>query len=78
LSIEVDCLLTLPDVNGNGAQDLYDLKVSGVDDLPLPGSGIQISDLNMTVWFNPLANNDFQGDTLDVTMIFTMNQDSSQ
>jgi predicted ribosomally synthesized peptide with SipW-like signal peptide len=78
LNIEVDCLSSLGDANGNSVPDFYDLKVNGLDDLPMPGSGVQISDLNMTVQFNPLANNDFQGDTLDVTMIFTLNQHSSQ
>lgn len=75
---EVDCLPLITDANGNGTKDLYDLKVGGVDNLPLRQTGVQFADLNMTLQFSPGAGNDFQGDILDLTMIFVLNQDSSQ
>jgi predicted ribosomally synthesized peptide with SipW-like signal peptide len=76
---EVDCLPRITDANGNGVKDLYDLKASGgVDDLPLVQSGTQFGRLDMIVRFDPNAGNDFQGDTLNLTVVFTLNQDASQ
>jgi predicted ribosomally synthesized peptide with SipW-like signal peptide len=74
----VDCLPLITDANGNGYKDLYDLQAGGVDDLPLMQSGVQQARLDMILQFNPLAGNDYQGDTLNLTMIFTLNQHSSQ
>ena len=78
-STEVNCLPLITDANLNGVKDLYDLKVGGgVDNLPLVQSGTQFGRLDMIVQFNPNASNDFQGDTLNLTVIFTLNQDASQ
>ena len=49
-----------------------------MDNLPLVQSGTQFGRLDMIVQFNPDASNDFQGDTLNLTVIFTLNQDASQ
>lgn len=75
---EVNCLPLIADANGNGAKDLYDLKAGGVDNLPLLSSGIQGARLDMVVKFAEDAGNEFQGDILNLTMVFTMNQDASQ
>ena len=77
-STEVNCLPLITDANGNGVKDIYDLKTGGVNNLPLLQSGTQLASLSMTVQFNPGAGNNFQGDILNLTMIFTLNQDSSQ
>ncbi|MBU3967162.1 MAG: M73 family metallopeptidase [Euryarchaeota archaeon] len=77
-STEVDVLPLISDENGNGKKDLYDLKYGGADNLPLSQVGVQRSSIDMTVQLNPDAGNNFQGDTLNLTMIFTMNQHSSQ
>ena len=74
----IDVLPLISDVNGNTVKDLYDLKYGGADDLPLSQTGTQLARLDMTVQFDPNAGNNFQGDTLDLTMIFTLNQDSIQ
>lgn len=72
-----DCLSLLTDNDGDGI-DLLELKQQGLDDLsPAPdGAG----DERLTMWlkFREDAGNDFQGDTFDLTMIFKLNQDSSQ
>ncbi len=76
---EVNCLPQITDANENGVKDIYDLKAcGGVDNLPLVQSGTQFGRLDMIVQFNPEAGNDFQGDILNLTMIFTLNQDASQ
>ncbi len=75
---EVDCLPLLTDSNANSYKDLYDLKASGVDNLPLLQTGTQTARLDMILQFNSGAGNNFQGDTLDLTMEFTLEQDSSQ
>ena len=77
-STKIDCLPLIANMNGNGVKDLYDLKYGGVDGLPLAQSGEQPAYIDMLVQFNPNAGNNFQGDTLNLTMIFTMNQDASQ
>ena len=70
----------IEDVDGDGKQTLYDLKYgnegNGVDNLPPPDT-FQYS-FSMNIKFNETAGNDFQGDTFNLTMIFTLNQDGSQ
>lgn len=53
---------------------LYDLKNDGLDDLPFEG----VMTLAMSLKFHESAGNDLQGDTLHLTMIFTLNQEASQ
>jgi len=65
------------DVDGDGKITLYDLKYSGVDDL-WPPNGDETTQLEMKIRFDPSAGNEFQGQTLNVTVIFTLNQDASQ
>lgn len=64
------------DVDTDGKITLYDLKNDPLDDLPLPDGWITTFD--MILKFSEDAGSEFQGDTLTVTMIFTLNQDSSQ
>jgi len=70
----------IEDVDGDGKQTLYDLKYgnegNGVDNLP-PPDNLQYS-FSMNIKFNETAGNDFQGDTFNLTVIFTLNQDGSQ
>lgn len=67
----------IEDVDLDGRITLYDLKNDELDNLPAPDT-IEQYTLKMTVKFDETAGNDFQGDTLTVTLTFTLNQDSSQ
>jgi spore coat-associated protein N len=64
------------DQNGDGIISLYDLHLDSLDNLPPPTAADVAFD--MTVKFNEGAGNDLQGDTLDVTVTFTLNQVASQ
>lgn len=66
----------IDDADGDERITLYDLKNAPSDNLP-PPNGDQYT-FRMTVKFDEGAGNDFQGDTLNVTMIFTLNQNASQ
>jgi len=62
------------DANGDGKISLYELKL---DPLVLPSPDTQpnkITQLDMSIKFDENAGNDFQGDTFDLTMIFTLKQ----
>ncbi len=67
----------IEDKDGDGKITFYDLKNDELDNLPPP---VADSDtwFKMSVKFDPIAGNDFQGDVFDLTMIFTLNQDASQ
>ncbi|TDA67768.1 MAG: hypothetical protein D9V47_09640 [Clostridia bacterium] len=62
------------DLNGDGKVSLSELKSRGGIKLRPPGE----TRLKMKLKLDESAGNDFQGDTLNVTMIFTLNQDASQ
>jgi len=64
------------DTDGDGRKTLFDLKSDPLDDLPMPNG--DDTKLKMRLKFNETAGNDFQGDTFNLTMIFTLNQDGSQ
>ena len=72
------------DANGNGFFDLEDVTMSPytnvggpLDNLLAPiGAGTVA--FTMALKFNAGATNDIQGDILTTTVIFTLNQDSSQ
>ena len=64
------------DIDSDGKITLYDLKKDPLDNLPLPDGWETRFD--MTLKFSEDAGNEFQGDTLNVTMIFTLNQHPSQ
>jgi predicted ribosomally synthesized peptide with SipW-like signal peptide len=62
------------DANGDGKISLYELKL---DPLILPSPDTQpnkITQLDMKIKFDESAGNDFQGDTFNLTMIFTLEQ----
>jgi len=65
----------LTDYDGDGKLTLYDLKYAGLDNLWPPDGATH---LEMRIKFDEDAGNDFQGDTLNLTMIFTLNQHPSQ
>lgn len=67
------------DTDGDGKITLYDLNQDPLDNIPSPDSQPNgITQVDMRLKFDENAGNDFQGDTFDLTMIFTLNQDSSQ
>jgi predicted ribosomally synthesized peptide with SipW-like signal peptide len=62
------------DANGDGKISLYELKL---DPLVLPSPDTQpnkVTQLDMSIKFDENAGNDFQGDTFNLTMIFTLKQ----
>ena len=63
----------ITDKNNDGIISLYDLKYDPLTNLP-PGTQNEVIHFEMTVRFSSLAGNDLQGDTLNVTMIFTVRQ----
>jgi predicted ribosomally synthesized peptide with SipW-like signal peptide len=67
----------LDDANKNGYKDLDDLETLGIDNLLAPTYHTTRT-FNITLQFNPDADNDFQGDTLISTFNFTLNQHESQ
>jgi spore coat-associated protein N len=67
------------DADGVSGISLCDLKNDSLDDLPMPGvNEIGTTHFEMYVKFHQDAGNDLQGDTLNLTVSFTLNQDSSQ
>jgi len=62
-----------PDTDGVAGISLCDLKNDPLTNLP-PGVQNEVIHFEMTVRFSSLAGNDLQGDTLNVTMIFTVRQ----
>ncbi len=72
-----DCAALLTDNDGDGP-DLLELKQQGLDDLSPPPDDVGDERVTMYLVFSPDAGNDFQGDTLNMTLTFTLNQDSSQ
>ncbi len=77
---DTNLLSSLTDWNINGRKDLQDLKEAGINNVtPVPQPNeASYTTVSMGVELNELAGNDFQGDTFDLTMIFTLNQDASQ
>jgi len=67
----------IEDQNGDGRISFYDLKNDKLDNLP-PVPNLSEPKFEMGVKFAETAGNDFQGDSFDLTMIFTLNQDASQ
>lgn len=62
------------DLDGDGKVSLYELKSQGGIKLRPPGE----PRLKMKIRFDENAGNDFQGDRLNLTVYFTLNQDASQ
>ena len=76
---DTNLLPNLIDWNGNGKKDLQDLKESGVKTTIVPDvGGTSWTTVTVGLKFDEDADNDFQGDTFNLTMIFTLNQDASQ
>jgi len=75
----------LQDADGDKVKTLHDMTYgpdgtpsNGLDDLPIPGTNIGTSFMMSLKWIEGADDNDFQGDTLNLTVIFTLNQESSQ
>ena len=66
----------IQDQDGDKRITFYDLKNDPLDDLPSPDGAT--THLELGVKFHESADSSFQGDTFNLTMIFTLNQDSSQ
>jgi len=69
-----DYVDSIADVDGDGQKTFYDLKNSPVTGLPIPYVGDVAIFFRLSVKFSENAGNDFQGDTFDLTMIFTLKQ----
>jgi len=65
----------IEDKDGDGKITFYDLKMDKLDNLPTPN---EETIYTMDIKFDEDAGNDFQGDTFNLTMIFTLNQDLNQ
>jgi len=69
----------ITDGDGDGWISLKDFKNDPLDNLPPPGTNtLSPTWFEMTVKFHGDAPNALQGDTLTLTVIFTLNQHSSQ
>lgn len=66
----------IEDQDGDTKITFYDLKHDELDNLPPASSSPNT--FEMGVKFDETAGNDFQGDTFNLTLIFTLNQHSSQ
>jgi len=69
-----DYVDSITDFDGDGQKTFYDLKNSPVTGLPIPYAGDVAIFFRLSVKFSEDAGNDFQGDTFDLTMIFTLKQ----
>jgi len=65
----------IEDKDEDGKITFFDLKNDKLDNLPPPNEGTFYI---MNIMFSADASNDFQGDTFDLTMFFTSNEDASQ
>jgi len=85
--VDIDCLTgrdsggpvnedwRISDTDLDGRITLYDLKQDPLVNLPSPDSQPwEYTHLDMRIKFDENADNDFQGDIFDLTMIFTLNQ----
>lgn len=69
-----DYVDSIGDFDGDGKKTFYDLKQSPVTGLPIPYVINGGTNFRLSVKFSEDAGNDFQGDTFDLTMIFTLKQ----
>jgi len=65
---------SIVDFDEDGKKTFYDLKNSPVTGLPIPVVTDGGTFFRLSVKFSEDAGNDFQGDTFDLTMIFTLKQ----
>ena len=85
--IDIDCLTgqnytnspnedwRINDTDSDGKITLYDLKMDPLINLPSPDTQPNgITQLDIALKFDLGAGDDFQGDTFNLTMIFTLNQ----
>jgi hypothetical protein len=64
----------ISDIDGNEKITFFDLKNAPLTNLPIPSSNDGGTFFRLSVKFSEDAGNDFQGDTFDLTMIFTLKQ----
>ena len=86
--VDIDCLTghdsysgqtkddwKINDANGDGKISLYELKLDPLVNLPSPDTQPnKTTQLDMRIKFDENADNDFQGDTFNLTMTFTLKQ----
>lgn len=83
-SVGINCLTDsdskkrIEDKDGDGKISFFDLYLDPLDDLPPIAPNGGMGGFQMSTKFDESAGNDYQGDTLNLNMYFTMNQDSSQ
>jgi len=69
-----DYVGTIADFDGDGKKTFYDLKNSPVTGLPIPHKANGGTFFRLSVKFSEEAGNEFQGDTFNLTMVFTLKQ----
>jgi len=69
-----DYVDSIVDFDGDGKKTFYDLKHAPVTGLPIPVVKDGGTFFRLSVKFSENAGNDFQGDTFNLTMIFTLKQ----
>ena len=69
-----DYVDSITDFDGDGQKTFYDLKNSPITGLPIPVVADGGTFFRLSVKFSEDAGNDFQGDTFNLTMIFTLKQ----
>lgn len=65
---------SITDFDGDGQKTFYDLKNSPVTGLPIPVITDGGTFFRLSVKFSEEAGNNFQGDTFNLTIIFTLKQ----
>ena len=69
-----DYVDSIVDVDGDGKNTFYDLKHAPMTGLAIPVVVNSGTFFRLSVKFSEEADNDFQGDTFDLTILFTLNQ----
>jgi len=70
----VEYVDAITDFDNDGKKTFYDLKNSPLTGLPIPEQTNSGTYFRLQVKFSEDAGNDFQGDTFNLTMIFTLKQ----
>lgn len=65
---------SIVDVDGDGQKTFCDLNHAPVTGLPIPNVANGGTFFRLSAKFSEDAGNDFQGDTFNLTMIFTLKQ----
>ncbi len=75
--LETNSNWEIEDKNEDGKISFYELKEQEIDNLPAVTNNVN-PEFGMSVKFNESAGNNLQGDTFNLKMKFTLNQDANQ